>query len=91
MGPVFLTSIWTSTREKLTSLFLTKLDSNQHVQLYGLVRNLACSMIHFYHFWRVNNRCADQTARRRRLVCAFSVLYVNKTGFFVLVTKLIFN
>ena len=59
-------------------------DSNQSPQLQRLTRIskfLACSMFRDYTFQKANNKGADQSARMHRLVCAFVVRKLPKTGF----------
>ena len=51
-------------------------DSNQPAQLQRLARKLnsfLCSKFIHYTFQKLNNKVADQTARLRRMVCAFVV------------------
>ena len=43
---------------------------------------MACSKFGYDTFQKANNKGADQTARMRRLVCAFVVRKPPKTGFF---------
>ena len=43
--------------------------------------NFACSKFRYDTFQKANNKDADQTARMRRLVCAFVVRKAPKTGF----------
>ena len=79
-GLVF--DIWASSRQNLSMGFPTKRDSNQSPQLQGLVRKLnACIKFRYDTFKKANNKGADQSARMRRLVCAFVVRKPPKTSF----------
>ena len=60
-------------REDLSSEFPTMQDSNQPAQLKRLARKLASSKFINYASQRANNKCADQTARMCRLVCALNL------------------
>ena len=80
-------------RENLTSGFPTKRDSNKSPQLQRLTRKLkfACSKFRHDTFQKANNKGTDQSARMRRLVCAFVVCNPPppKTGF--LASRPIYN
>ena len=63
-----------------TKLYLSlgsppKRDSNQSTQLQRLVKkwNFACSKCRYDIFQKFNNKCVDQAAQMRKLVCAFVV------------------
>ena len=75
--------IWTLSRENLSSGFLTKGDTNQPAQLQGLARKLKFHLqqVYIWYFQKANNKGTDQSARMRRLVCAFVVRKPPKTGF----------
>ena len=68
---------WASSRENLSSGSPTKPVSNQSPQL----RNFARSKFRYHTFLKANNNGADQSARMRRLVCAFIVRKHPKTVF----------
>ena len=70
-------------RENLSSRFPTKRVSNQSPQLQRLARKLKFHLQQVYirYFTKSNNKDADQTARRRRLVWACVVRKPQKTGF----------
>ena len=61
--------------QNLSSGLPTKQDSNQSPQLQRLARNwnFVCSKFRYITFQKANDTGADQTARMRRLVCAFVV------------------
>ena len=63
--------------------FPTRWDSNQPAQVQGLAKNwnFACSKLWYGTYQKTNNKGADQTARMHRLVCAFDVRKLTKTGF----------
>ena len=67
--------IWASTRENLSSGFLTESDSNQPVQLQRLAKimKFALKEIDYYTVQKTNNKGADQTSQMRRLVCVFVI------------------
>ena len=67
--------IWASRQENLSLGFLSKGDSNWSPQLHRQAKNwnFAGSKFSYDIFQKVNNKCADQTSRMRRLVCAFVV------------------
>ena len=75
--------IWASSQENLSPGFPTMRISKQSPQLPRLARKLkfACSKFRHDTFKYGNNKGADQTARMRRLVCAFVVCKPPKTGF----------
>ena len=75
--------IWASLRENLSLGCPTKQDSNQSPQLQRLARKLrfCLSKLRYGAFQKANNKGADQTARMRRLVCAFVVRQLPKTCF----------
>ena len=77
--------IWALSGENLSSGFPTKWYSNQPAQLQRLARKskyrLLCSQSRYDTFQKANNKGADQTARMRRLVCAFVVCKPPNTGF----------
>ena len=52
------------------------------------IENCACSKSLYDTFQKANNKCADQSVRMRRLVCAFVVRKPPKTGFLVWKAKL---
>ena len=74
--------IWVTSRENLSSGFLTKRVSNQSPQLQRLARKLKFHLKFTYDtFQKANNKGADQTAWMRRLVCACVVRKLPKIGF----------
>ena len=76
-------TIWARVARKSVFGFLTKWYSNQPAQLQRLARNLKFHLIKSRSdtFQEANNKGADQSARMRRLVCAFFVGKLWKTGF----------
>ena len=62
-----------SARQNLSSGFPTKQDLNQSSQLQRIVGKMkyACRKFRYDTFQKANNKGADQSARGRRLVCAF--------------------
>ena len=75
--------IWALSQENPSSGSPTKWDSNQSPQLQRLAKNwhFACGKVRYDTFQKPNNKCADQSARMRRLVCACLVRKPPKTGF----------
>ena len=61
--------------KNLSSGFLTKRGSNQSPQLQRLARIMKLGLKQVYDmiFQKVNNKGADQSVRKRRLVCSFVV------------------
>ena len=78
--------IWASSRENLSSGFPSKRVSNRSPQLHRLARKLKFYGIRgqIWYFPKANNIGADQTARMRRLVCAYVIRKPQKTGFLAL-------
>ena len=76
--------IWASSRENLSLGFLPKRVSNQSLQLQRLARKLKFHLFTYNTFQKANNKCADQTARMHRLVCACVIRKPPKTGFLAL-------
>ena len=74
---------WALSQENLTSGCPTKRVSNQSPQLQILARKskFAHSKLRYGAFQTANNKGADQTARLRRLVCAFVMCKPPKTDF----------
>ena len=62
-------------RQNLSSGFPTKLDSNQSPQLQRLARkcNFTYGKFRYDTYQKANNKGTDQSARMRRLVCAYVV------------------
>ena len=78
----YISIIWASSRENLSSGFPTKRDSNQSPQLQRRARKLKFrSKFRYDTFQKTNNKGADQTAHMCRLVCAFVVRKPLKTDF----------
>ena len=74
---------WASPRENLSSGFSTRVDSNRSVQLKKLasVMKLQIQKLVILYYLGSDNKGADQTARMRRLICAFVVRIWQKQVF----------
>ena len=62
-----------TTRENLSSGFPTKRVLNQSLRLNRLARNYSRIKCRYDSSKKADNKVADETARMRRLVCAFIV------------------